>query len=94
MTALISLETTMSTADPYAYVASVENEGSHAGAGSFMGSPGVVPGGVIFVPQSQAYYWTAEWQAFEKEADADIAAGRIEQFTSMNDAVSALRSPE
>ena len=54
----------------------------------------VLPGNVFFVPNSQAYYWTPEWQAFEKQADADIAAGRIEQFTSMNDAIVALRSPE
>ena len=94
MTTLIPLETTMSTADRYPYVAGVKKKGSHAEAGSFMGSPGVVPGRVLFVPQSQAYYWTPEWQAFERQADADIAAGRIRRFTSMNDAVAALRSPE
>ncbi|MGE4556532.1 MAG: AbrB/MazE/SpoVT family DNA-binding domain-containing protein [Desulfovibrionaceae bacterium] len=28
------------------------------------------------VPRDQAWYWTPEWQAKEREADEDIAAGR------------------
>jgi hypothetical protein len=27
---------------------------------------------------SQAYFWTDRWQQMEREADADIAAGRVE----------------
>lgn len=28
------------------------------------------------VPVSQAWFWTEEWQQREREADADVAAGR------------------
>jgi len=30
----------------------------------------------------QAWFWTPEWQQMEKEADDDIAAGRVESFES------------
>ena len=39
------------------------------------------------VPDDQAWFWTPEWQAGEREASADIAAGRVtrldndEEFT-------------
>ena len=49
----------------------------------------IVDEGILLRPQkvidaSQAWYWTPEWQAGEREADEDIAAGRVERF--MNDA--------
>lgn len=31
----------------------------------------------IHVPRSQAYFWTKEWQAGEREAEEDIRAGRV-----------------
>ena len=31
---------------------------------------------VVVVPADQAWFWTERWQAMEREADADIAAGR------------------
>jgi AbrB family looped-hinge helix DNA binding protein len=31
---------------------------------------------VVTVPADQAWFWTERWQAMEREADADIAAGR------------------
>jgi bifunctional DNA-binding transcriptional regulator/antitoxin component of YhaV-PrlF toxin-antitoxin module len=31
---------------------------------------------VIAVPADQAWFWTDRWQAMEREADADVAAGR------------------
>ena len=31
----------------------------------------------------QEWFWTAEWQAAEREAEADLAAGRYETFDSM-----------
>lgn len=34
------------------------------------------------VPVSQAWFWTPEWQAKEREADDDLAAGR---FTTHDD---------
>ena len=30
----------------------------------------------------QAYFWTPEWQAAEREADEDIEAGRVERYRS------------
>ncbi len=38
------------------------------------GSIELVP--VVTVPADQAWFWTERWQAMEREADADIAAGR------------------
>lgn len=32
------------------------------------------------VPTSQAWFWTDAWQAREREADADIAAGRVKSY--------------
>jgi len=32
---------------------------------------------VVTVPADQAWFWTERWQAMEREADADIAAGRV-----------------
>ena len=31
------------------------------------------------VDKSQAYFWSSEWQAAEREANDDIAAGRIHE---------------
>ncbi|HEY8869030.1 MAG TPA: hypothetical protein VIM30_06535 [Candidatus Limnocylindrales bacterium] len=31
---------------------------------------------VLPVPADQRWFWTERWQALEREADADIAAGR------------------
>ncbi len=44
-------------------------------------------GGVELIPQhtvdaSQAWFWSERWQAMEREADADVAAGRITRFES------------
>jgi bifunctional DNA-binding transcriptional regulator/antitoxin component of YhaV-PrlF toxin-antitoxin module len=32
---------------------------------------------VVAVPAEQAWFWTDRWQAMEREADAEVAAGRI-----------------
>ena len=32
---------------------------------------------VVAVPADQAWFWTDRWQSMEREADADIAAGRV-----------------
>jgi AbrB family looped-hinge helix DNA binding protein len=34
------------------------------------------------IDPSQAWFWTPEWQAKEREADAEIAAGRVRYFGS------------
>jgi bifunctional DNA-binding transcriptional regulator/antitoxin component of YhaV-PrlF toxin-antitoxin module len=41
---------------------------------------------VVTVPADQAWFWTDRWQAMEREADADVAAGR----TTVVDALDGL----
>jgi antitoxin PrlF len=53
--------------------------------------------GILLRPQkvidaSQAWFWTSEWQAGEREADRDEAAGRGETFEPGEEFVEALRS--
>ena len=38
----------------------------------------------------QAWYWTAEWQKRECEAEADLASGRYRDFASMDDFIASL----
>lgn len=45
--------------------------------------------GIVLVPKkiidkSQAYFWSPAWQAAEKEASQDIAAGRVAEAQDMN----------
>ncbi len=52
-------------------------------------------GGLELIPQhtvdaSQAWFWSDRWQAMEREADADIAAGRVKRFESADDFLSEL----
>lgn len=42
------------------------------------------------VDKSQAYFWTKKWQEGEKEADADIKAGRVKTFESVEELVKDL----
>ncbi|MGH3137979.1 MAG: AbrB/MazE/SpoVT family DNA-binding domain-containing protein [Gaiellaceae bacterium] len=47
----------------------------------------LVDGGILLRPMklidaSQAWFWTPEWQEGERQADADIAAGRVIRFES------------
>lgn len=52
--------------------------------------------GILLRPQkivdtTQAWFWTPEWQSREREAEADLAAGRIETFSSGEELVRALK---
>ncbi len=40
--------------------------------------------------KSQAWFWTPEWQAKEREADEDIAAGRVRRFMSDEEFLASL----
>ncbi|MPZ68025.1 MAG: AbrB/MazE/SpoVT family DNA-binding domain-containing protein [Actinobacteria bacterium] len=47
----------------------------------------MVPEGILLRPQkvvdaTQSWFWTPNWQAGERDASADIAAGRVETFES------------
>ena len=44
------------------------------------------------IDKSQAYFWTPEWQAAEREASADIAEGRVQEFESVDALVAGLRA--
>jgi AbrB family looped-hinge helix DNA binding protein len=44
------------------------------------------------IDATQAWFWTPEWQRGEREADADLAAGRSETFNSGDEFVDALRA--
>lgn len=44
------------------------------------------------VPKNQLWFWTREWQKKEREADEDIAAGRVKEFTSVADLFGDLRA--
>jgi bifunctional DNA-binding transcriptional regulator/antitoxin component of YhaV-PrlF toxin-antitoxin module len=42
------------------------------------------------VPASQRWFWSERWQQMEREADADIAAGRVASYESVDDLLDAL----
>lgn len=42
------------------------------------------------IDPEQAWYWTREWQAKEREADDDRTAGRVSRYTSDEDFLTAL----
>ena len=46
--------------------------------------------GIVVVPADQAWYWTSEWQQGEREADADLAAGRTRVFGSGEEFLASL----
>ncbi len=57
----------------------------------------IVDEGILLRPQkvidaSQAWYWTPEWQAGEREADAEIAAGGGRVFMSGEEFLASLRA--
>src|ERR671931_1139153 len=42
------------------------------------------------IDATQAWFWTPEWQAKEREADEDAAAGRVERFDGDDEFLAAL----
>ena len=46
------------------------------------------------IDKSQAYFWTAEWQAAEREASADIAAGRVHGFENVEELIASLEGED
>ncbi len=42
------------------------------------------------IDKSQAYFWTKEWQEAEKEASADIKAGRVKKFDNVEELIKDL----
>src|SRR6266571_1466919 len=57
----------------------------------------IVEEGILLRPRkvidaTQAWFWTPEWQAREREADEDLAAGRFERFESGEEFLAALEA--
>ncbi len=44
------------------------------------------------IDKSQAYFWTQQWQSAEREAQADIDAGRVKEFASIDELLAELHS--
>jgi hypothetical protein len=42
------------------------------------------------IPDDQAWFWSPEWQAGEREVDEQLARGECEAFDSMEDAIAYL----
>jgi AbrB family looped-hinge helix DNA binding protein len=42
------------------------------------------------IPPDQAWFWTEHWQRMEREAQADIDAGRVYKFDDVEDMISWL----
>lgn len=47
---------------------------------------------LALIPRDQLWFWTSEWQAKEKEADEDKAAGRVKRFRSAARLIASLKS--
>ena len=57
----------------------------------------VVGDHLILVPKklidkSQAYFWTKKWQTGEREAQADIDAGQIQEFSTVEELLAELHA--
>ena len=42
------------------------------------------------IQPDQAWFWTEQWQKVERDAQADIDAGRVHRYANIDEAVSAL----
>jgi len=42
------------------------------------------------IPPDQAWFWSERWQRLEHAAQADLDAGRVVEFSSVNEALAAL----
>jgi antitoxin MazE len=47
---------------------------------------------VVAIPADQAWFWSDRWQAMEREADADIFAGRVTVVDGVDGILSVLDS--
>ena len=44
------------------------------------------------IPKDQLWFWTPEWQKREREADEDIAQGRVKETASVDELLKDLKS--
>ena len=66
------------------------------GAGDFVRMEDTKDGIVLkpakLVDPSQAYFWTKEWQAGERESEADVRKGRVEAFKNLKELIKDLKA--
>jgi AbrB family looped-hinge helix DNA binding protein len=48
----------------------------------------------ITVSADQTWFWSERWQDLEREAQADIEAGRVTHYSDVDEAIESLRSLE
>ncbi len=46
------------------------------------------------IDKAQAYFWSAEWQQAEREAQADLDEGRSQRFDSVEELIADLDSED
>ena len=46
----------------------------------------------VTIDAVRAWFWTEEWQAKEREADEDIAAGRVRTYNSAEEFIASLEA--
>ena len=67
----------------------------HVSVGDFVrleaAKDGVLMKPAKLIDPSQAYFWTKEWQAGEREAEGDIRKGRVKRFKSVKELMTDLR---
>ena len=66
----------------------------HLEVGDFLEAE-IKDGRVIIKPQKtidaqQAWFWSKEWQEGEKEAQADLGAGKVKKFKNVEDLIADL----
>ena len=54
----------------------------------------LIPIKTIKVPRDQAWFWTPEWQAKEREADQDLSTQRYRDFESVEDLLKELHGED
>ena len=68
----------------------------HLGAGDFVRMEETANGVVLkpakLVDPAQAYFWTKEWQAGEREAEADVRKGRVKAFKNLKELIKDLKT--
>ena len=47
---------------------------------------------VSLIPKDQLWFWTPEWQKKEREADEDIAQGRVKEYSNVEELLKDLKS--
>lgn len=68
-------------------VSSVRNTTS-AGAIEYVVHPHT--GNLVQIDPDQAWFWSEEWQAAERQVDAELASGDYEEFDSIEDLIANL----